>query len=102
MFNEGDFEGRAKRGELTVEVVASHPAPLGLKMPPGTLSQIVAYRDLQGVELASAHRYLKPDGTLGFSEMPDPKSVMKNGVLYTAWFGSRLGDLLQAKPTSPG
>ena len=93
IFNESRFIERAAAGELTEHVASSHLAPPKAGMPPGTLSQIIAYRDQKGDELASAHRYLKPDGTLGASGMPDPKSVMVNGVLHTAWWGTRIGNL---------
>src|ERR1700680_3669842 len=42
--------------------------------PPGTLSQTVRYANDRGA-IAVVHRYLRPDGTLGASQMPDPKSV---------------------------
>jgi hypothetical protein len=33
------------------------------------------------------HQYLLPDGkTLGASGHPDPKRVLKDGVLYVVWW----------------
>lgn len=52
---------------------------------PGTVSQRVEYWDtVQGrlVKIATVHRYVRPDGTLGASGLPDPKRVLHDGVLY--------------------
>jgi hypothetical protein len=52
--------------------------------PPGTLSQRVRYFDNEGRPIAVCHRYLRPDGSLGGSGMPDPKAVLEEGMLYAA------------------
>jgi len=50
--------------------------------PPGTRSQSVPYY-LMGVKIAVCHQYLRPDGSLGASGLPDPKLVEYQGhVLY--------------------
>lgn len=54
--------------------------------PPGTLSQIVEYWTTDGsrlVKVAIVHRYLRPDGSLGASGLPDPKRFIHDGVPYT-------------------
>lgn len=82
MFADHDFLGRLGRGELTPHLIrerAPNPAPHG--MPAGTLSQIIAYRQ-GGRQVAIVHQYLKPDGTLGASGLPDPKRLLINGLLY--------------------
>src|SRR5438046_938729 len=86
MFNTGGYEEEAEKGDLRVQVTASHPAPPKANQPPGTLSQMIAYLDAEGNEVAAAHRYLKTDGTLGASGHPDPKRIMKDGILYVAWW----------------
>lgn len=51
----------------------------------GTRSQRVSYwATLDGKlqRVARVHQYLKPDGTLGASGKPDPKSVFHEGTLY--------------------
>jgi len=60
-----------------------HPAPAPAHEPYCTESQQVSYRDsATGEELARAHRYVRPDGSLGASGMPDPKRVFLKGVWY--------------------
>jgi hypothetical protein len=94
MFNGAGFDKRVEAGEITIQITKSHAAPPRANQPPGTLSQMIAYRDKKdGTELASAHRYYRPDGTLGGSGKPDPKSLLQNGTLYTAWWGTRIGNL---------
>jgi hypothetical protein len=53
--------------------------------PPGTRSQIVSYWEVVGGNLqkvALAHRYMRPDGSLGASGFPDPKQVRHEGQKY--------------------
>jgi hypothetical protein len=56
--------------------------------PAGSLSQIVAYSPVEGGKIgrpiALAHRYLRPDGTLGASGLPDPKWIFDDGKIYKA------------------
>ena len=93
MFNTGGYEDRVQKGELKVRVDSSHPTPPKANMPAGTLSQMVAYLDTNGNEVVGAHRYLKTDGTLGASGRPDPKRILKDGVLYVPWFGTSIGKI---------
>ena len=83
-FNEASYIERAERGELTVVVLypSDRLAPPEAGQKPGTLSQTISYRDLDGNEVARAHRYLCPDGTIGGSGRPDPKRLLQDGVLY--------------------
>jgi hypothetical protein len=76
---------KIRAGEL-LEMVRStgNPSPHSGE-PPGTLSQIVEYWEASGSSLtkvAIIHRYLRPDGSLGASGLPDPKRVLHEGVLY--------------------
>jgi hypothetical protein len=44
----------------------------------------VHYIDLElGRKVAMVHRYLRMDGTLGASGMPDPKKVIEGRTIYT-------------------
>lgn len=47
-----------------------------------TRSQILAYEDPPGKQIAVVHQYLRPDGTIGGSGRPDPKRLMVNGIVY--------------------
>mgnify|MGYP000073566532 CR=1 FL=1 len=71
---------RIESGQVRELVVKDRPCPLESE-PVGTRSQMVAYFD--GVrKVALVHRYLRPDGTVGASGMPDPKELLDDGVLY--------------------
>jgi hypothetical protein len=82
MFNEERFPERAETGEVTAVVVHSGAPSPEVGLPFGTKSEMVSYRDVNGLELARAHRYLLPDGTVGASGKPDPKRLFKDGILY--------------------
>ena len=87
MFNDGRYVARAAAGELTVRVVRDHhPSSPKALVPFCTRSQSIAYFDRKGDEVATAHQYLQPNGTLGASGLPDPKRLMKDGILYVAWW----------------
>jgi len=47
-----------------------------------TRSQIVAYVSVTGERVAVVHRYLRRDGTLDGSGMPDPKMLVEAGIVY--------------------
>jgi hypothetical protein len=82
LFNEGTYVERLACGELLGTVLEQNPAPLRANEPPGTLSQMVSYRDKDDNEVARVHQYLRPDGTIGASGKPDPKRLLHNGTLY--------------------
>lgn len=86
MFNDGAYETRAKSGHLRAVVMKErHPTSPKAQVPFCTKSQIVAYLDSTGTEVALVHQYLQPNHTLGASGFPDPKRLFKDGVLYIAW-----------------
>jgi hypothetical protein len=83
MFNEGNYWERAKRGELEQRMRKdSHPSPPKAPEPLCTRSQIIAYFDSQGHQVAVVHQYVRPDGLLGAGGRPDPKRILENGILY--------------------
>ena len=59
--------------------------------PSGTLSQRVRYLDENGV-VARAHRFVRPDGELGASGLPDPKAVLFEGQWLVAESESAVPD----------
>ena len=83
-FNDGHYAERADRGELRIVILdpRNRPAPVGAHQAPGTVSQMISYRDSDDTELARAHQYVRPDGTIGGSGRPDPKILFENGILY--------------------
>ena len=82
LFNEKVFP-RVKTGELSALVRRSgHPSPPKADEPFCTRSQEISYLDQNNREVARAHRYLRPDGTIGASGKPDPKRVFLDGVMY--------------------
>jgi hypothetical protein len=82
IFNDGRFEDLVAYGALSEKLIREGPASAQANQSPGTKSQIVAYLDSRGKQVALVHRYLRPDGTLGASQRPDPKKVLRDGVLY--------------------
>ncbi|HEV2195038.1 MAG TPA: hypothetical protein VGR55_05630 [Candidatus Acidoferrum sp.] len=85
MFNEGRYWERMKAGEF-FEVLyrEGHPSPRDSHEPPCTRSQIIAYLDGQGRQVAIVHQYLRKDGHLGGSGQPDPKKLFHQGKIYVA------------------
>ena len=49
--------------------------------PPGTRSQVFDYLDPSGERIVTVHRYLRPDGTLGASGLPDPKWIRRENEI---------------------
>lgn len=85
LFNEGGIWERARAGELTQIVQKErHPSPPRAAEPPCTRSQIITYHDRDGRRVALVHQYIRPDGSIGASGMPDPKELVVEGVLYRA------------------
>lgn len=87
MFNEQRIVERAADGELTAKISKSRePITPALPLPRGSRSQIITYIDRDGKEVASAHQYLLPDGTLAAGGLPDPKRLLLDGILYFAFW----------------
>lgn len=84
VFNTEGYYARVKSGELIAVTLAPdrHPAAPPSGEPHCTRSQMVEYwtRDRQMVALV--HQYLRPDGSLGASGLPDPKAIVHQGVRY--------------------
>jgi hypothetical protein len=84
MFNEGGYFERVQAGELLAEVAYNrHPCPPRVNEPYCTRSQTVHYVDLQeGREVAVVHQYLREDGSLGASGLPDPKRICQGDTVF--------------------
>ncbi len=85
LFNERYLE-KISTGAIVAKVMRGagrHPSLILASEPYCTESQEVSYIDVAtNHEVARAHRYLRPDGTIGASGLPDPKRVFYDGVLY--------------------
>lgn len=81
VFNQQRLVERVEAGELSIVVDESRPARNSSirGWMHGTLSQSVLFLDSNGVLLAKAHRYLRPDGQLAASGKYDPKRVLWQG-----------------------
>jgi len=83
MFNAGQYWERVPRRELIPYVIRiRHPSPPLAGEPVCTHSQIVSYRNAADQEVARVHQYLRRDGTIGLSGLPDPKWLLVDGILY--------------------
>jgi hypothetical protein len=83
IFNDLRLWERAQSGEYD-EVVwrDGHPSPKRSGEPYCTRSQIIRYRDRSDRTVAIVHQYLRPDGTIGGAGRPDPKRLVRHGVIY--------------------
>jgi hypothetical protein len=69
-------------GEFCAHMKQTHPSRTKANEPFCTWTQEVFYIDQNNDEIARVHQYLRPDGTLGASGLPDPKEIVENGVMY--------------------
>jgi len=85
LFNER-YLPLIQKGQINEQIMRGagrHPSLPLAQVPYCTESQEVRYFDPKtGEELARVHRYVKPDGKLGASGLPDPKRVIVDGVVY--------------------
>ncbi len=82
-FNENHLYEKTLTGEIHKIVKRnSHCEPPPKGEPFCTHSQIVYYYDKSNNPLAIVHQYLRPDGKLGASGLPDPKKlIMEDKIL---------------------
>jgi hypothetical protein len=70
-------------GRCVVRVITTnHPSAPLAPVPHCTQSQLIGYFDKTRRRIATAHQYLKPDGSLGASGLPDPKSLLIGDELF--------------------
>jgi hypothetical protein len=83
-FAEARILERAASGELVERIGRKdrHPSAPKAQEPFCTRSQAVYYYDSAGQKLAVAHRYLRPDGTIGASGRPDPKYLLSGETVF--------------------
>ena len=92
LFNESQYPELILQNQLEIEVDNSYLlSELALQeksLPPGTISEIIRYRDLARNLYVMVHRYVLPDGSLGASGKPDPKAILLDGTMF-CWDGSQ-------------
>src|SRR5690242_3554705 len=85
-FNCGGYHKRALKGEFTVLPYKPRKRPQLASSTsgqvPGTLSGMIEFRDHNNRTIAKLHRFVRPDGTVGASGLPDPKVLFENGTLF--------------------
>jgi len=69
-------------GEFSTRMKQTHPSRTQANEPFCTYTQEVFYIDSGNQEVVRAHQYLRPDGALGASGLPDPKQIVENGIMY--------------------
>lgn len=85
-FNESQIYKKMASGEYTTYIKrSSHPNPPPPGEPYCTHSQIVYYYTKDGRPVAIVHQYLRPNGSIGASGMPDPKRLfLADRILYVS------------------
>lgn len=79
-FNSENLYQRLQDGRIRQVIMKDKLCRLSTE-PPGTRSQIVAYYDGRQ-KIALVHQYLRADGSIGASGLPDPKELLQGGILY--------------------
>lgn len=83
LFNQAQIEKRVASKDCSFQIVKNdHPSSPLANEPVCTRSQLLEFYDKNGQKIAVAHRYLRPDNTVGLSGRPDPKEVLHEGVRY--------------------
>jgi hypothetical protein len=81
-FNDRRFYDAIASGRVSARVIRNRPAPSGRGEPTGTMTQIIRFEDSRGRVQAVAHRYLRPDGTIGGFGSNDPKWLLDRQVEF--------------------
>lgn len=96
LFKRHHFLAKVKRGELIQNITRdTHPSRTVANEPFCTRTQEISYLDSNRQELARVHQYLRADGTIGASGMPDPKRLMLGNQLYRLHTGGGKGSRLE-------
>jgi len=82
LFNDGGYLEMVKSGKLTEHVLEHCQSTLLTQETVSIESQMVSYRDADNNEVARVHQFMRPDGTRAASGKPDPKRLLKDGILY--------------------
>ena len=81
-FNTNKILAQLERGALVEGLWKDHHLRTPQTEPFCTRSQIVIYWTVHREPVALVHQYLRPDGSLGASQRPDPKRLVVEGIVY--------------------
>jgi len=83
IFNEGDYQGKVLAGQLIEKIRRdTHPSRTEAEEPYCTRTQEISYVDADDREIVRVHQYMRTDGTLGASGLPDPKRILVGEIMY--------------------
>jgi hypothetical protein len=82
IFNDGRYVDLVAHGVLSEKPIREGTPSVNANQPPGTKSQVLAYLNQDGRQVAVVHQYLRADGSLGGSGKPDPKKLLHENTLY--------------------
>ena len=71
-----------QRGDLNITVIRSGTPDTTANQPAGTKSEIWELHTRQGKYIGKVHAYVKRDGTLSASGLPDPKELIHGNKRY--------------------
>jgi hypothetical protein len=83
-FNDRRILEGVARGNIVEDAEPGSPPGPQTRLPGGTLSQTVWFKNQAGQPIARAHRYFCRDGLLAGSGFPDPKSIFNPGEVLLA------------------
>ena len=83
LFYENQLLQKINKHELTLVLLKErHSDPIKSGQVFCTYSQLLSIQDDKGNDIARAHQYKRPNGTIGASGMPDPLWMFIGGVIY--------------------
>lgn len=87
IFNGFDFEEKARNRTIIEHIkreklVDPNATLIDENVPLGSVTQDVRYLDRNRNEICRAHRYIRPDGTIGGRGRTDPKTIFIGNVHY--------------------
>jgi hypothetical protein len=87
IFNAVNFEQQAANGVIKEWVRKVNPVDptrtrIDENVPLGSVTNDVRYLDKNNNEICRAHRYIRPDGTIGGKGRTDPKTIFVGETKY--------------------
>ena len=82
LFNDGGYWENVQSGKWTAHILESRISDALTEETVQITSVMYSYYDENGAEVARVHQYERPDKTIAASGKPDPKRLVKEGILY--------------------